>query len=24
MGALGQKRSTHFKEMLTGYEEPED
>jgi thiosulfate reductase cytochrome b subunit len=24
MGALGQKRSTHFKEMFTGYEEPED
>ena len=24
MGALGQKPSTHFKEMITGYEEPED
>jgi len=24
MGALGQKPSTHYKEMLTGYEEPED
>jgi thiosulfate reductase cytochrome b subunit len=24
MGALGQKPSTHFKEMFTGYEEPED
>ena len=23
MGALGQKPSTHFKEMFTGYEEPE-
>jgi len=24
MGALGKKPSTHFKEMFTGYEEPED
>ena len=24
MGALGQKPSTHFKEMFTGYEEPEE
>jgi len=24
MGTLGQKPSTHFKEMFTGYEEPED
>ena len=24
MGALGKKRSTHFKEMFTGYEEPGD
>jgi thiosulfate reductase cytochrome b subunit len=24
MGMLGPKPSTHYKEMFTGYEEPED